>query len=377
MNFNDVIGQDGVIQRLRQQAQADRLPHAMMLAGPEGSGKMAIALALGRLLLCKQPTADGQPCEQCSGCRMTAAWAHPDLHFSFPVIKKKSTAQPGSDDYITQWREQLAETPYFSPAVRLRRLGGEKEQMQHFVGESEALQQKLSLKSSQGGRRVIIQWMPEKMPEATANKLLKLIEEPPSHTHFILLSAQPDAVLGTMQSRTQRMYVQPLSEQEIQKALVQRHGVEPQQAARLAHLAQGSMTRALKQLQGEGDEAEFLESFISLMRLSYMRRIKDMRQWADQTAAMGRERQKQLLQYCQRMVRENFILNFRREGTLNYMTQQESQFSQRFSPFINERNVISIMQELEACERDIEQNVNAKMVFFDFAIKLIILLKQN
>ncbi len=113
------------------------------------------------------------------------------------------------------------------------------------------------------------------------------------------------------------------------------------------------------------------------MRLSYMRRIKDMRQWADQTAAMGRERQKLLLQYCQRMVRENFILNFRREGTLNYMTPQESQFSQRFSPFINERNVIPIMQELEACERDIEQNVNAKMVFFDFAIKLIILLKQN
>lgn len=375
MQFKEVIGHADVIKRLRAQALADRLPHALMLSGPQGTGKMALALALARLLVCKSPTVQGEPCETCASCRMSAAWAHPDLHFSFPVIKKKSSDQPVSDDFIEAWREQLTETPYFSQTDWLRRLGGENEQMQHFVGESDALQRKLSLKSSQGGRRVVVQWLPEKMPEATANKLLKLIEEPPSHTHFILVSDQPDAVLGTIQSRTQRMYVSPLSEEEIAQALVQRYGTAPDEALRLGHLAQGSMTRALKQHEGEGEEALYLDIFISLMRLSYMRQVKDMRAWTDRVAALGRERQKHFLQYCQRMIRENFVLNFGLEHQLNYMTQAESQFSQRFAPFINERNVIAIMDALADCERDIEQNVQAKMVFFDFSVKLTILLK--
>lgn len=375
VQFKDVIGHEDAIRRLRQQVLTDRLPHALMLSGPQGTGKMALALALARLLVCKSPTADGEPCEACPGCRMSAAWTHPDLHFSFPVIKKKATDQPVSDDFLEAWREQLLQTPYFSQDDWLRRLGGENEQMQHFVGESDALQRKLSLKSSQGGRRVVVQWLPEKMPEATANKLLKLIEEPPSHTHFILVSDRPDAVLGTIQSRTQRMHIGPLGETEIAQALVQRHGTEPDEARHLAHLAQGSMTRALKQHEGEGEESLYLDIFISLMRLSYMRQVKEMRAWTERVAALGRERQKHFLQYCQRMIRENFILNFGLESRLNYMTAAESRFSQRFAPFINERNVIDIMEALSDCERDIEQNVQARMVFFDFSVKLTILLK--
>lgn len=376
MNFSDVIGQSNVIARLRQQFATDRIPHAMLLCGPDGCGKMAVALAFSRILLCKHPTVEGHPCEVCSSCRMSAQWTHPDLHFSFPVIKKKSSDQPVSDDFLEQWRAQLLEGPYFSSADWLLRLGGEKEQMQHFVAESDALQKKLNIKSSQGGRRVIIQWMPEKMPEATANKLLKLIEEPPSLTYFILLSSRPDEILGTIQSRTQRIQMPPLGEDDIAQALVLRGQINANEAHRLAHLAQGSMTRAMKLLGGGMEEASFLELFMRLMRLSYMRRIKDMRQWSDEVSALGRERQKHFLQYCQRMIRENFMLNFQQEAVLNYMTVEESRFSQRFSPFVNERNVIAIMNELADCERDIEQNVNAKMVFFDFAIKLIILLKQ-
>ncbi len=379
MNWDDIVGQKGVRERLVSQTFGDHLPHALMLAGPSGSGKLGIALALSRLLLCQHPSADGQPCEECPGCRMTAGWAHPDLHFSFPVIKKKSTDQPVSDDYLPAWRKQIGEGHYFSEADWLRRLGGEKEQMQIFVGEADALQQKLSLRSSQGGRRVVVQWLPERMPETTANKLLKLIEEPPSHTHFLLVSDRPDDVLGTIQSRTQRITVPPIAEADIAAALQEPRlggtlsGNAPE-AQRLAHLAQGSMTRALRLQAGEGDEAEYLELFKSLMRTAYGRKIKQMREWVDQVAPLGRERQRQLLQYCQRQIRENFILNFHQPSRLNYLSQDEAAFAQRFAPFVHERNILTITQLLSDAERDISQNVNARMVLLDMIMQLTVAL---
>ena len=374
MNFSHIIGQERVKARLLQQAQTDRLPHALMLAGPEGTGKLALALALGRHLLCDHPSGDA-PCEQCPSCRMSATWAHPDLHFSFPVIKKKSTDQPVSDDFLPQWREQLAHTPYFSPAGWLARLGAENQQLQHYVGESDSLQQKLALKASQGGRRVVIQWLPEKMPEATANKLLKLIEEPPARTHFILVSAEPDQVLGTIQSRTQRISVPPLAEDEIRDALQSRQALPPEQARHVAHLALGSWARAQELLLPGGEEREYFDLFVSVMRLAYTRKVKDMRQWSEQVAKMGRERQKSLLAYSQRLVRENFMYNFPAAAQLTYLSHQEADFAQKFARFIHERNIIPLMETLADCERDIEQNVNPRMVFFDLSIKLILLLK--
>ena len=373
--FGDVAGQTVARRHLVGLMQADRLPHALMLCGPQGAGKMALALALSRSLLCQHPTDAGEPCGTCPGCRMTAAWSHPDLHFSFPVIKKKSTDMPLSDDYITQWREMLSAGPYFTQAQWLSRLGGEKEQMQHFVGEADALQQKLSLRSSQGGRRVVVMWLPERMGEATANKLLKLIEEPPSLTHFLLVSDQPDQVLGTIQSRTQRLAIPPLAEQEIAETLIKKHGTDAAEAARIGHLAQGSMTRAQAMLQGEeGPDAEWLELFKQLMRTAYGRQIKQMRAWADVAAGLGRERQRSLLHYCQRMVRESFILNFRQPQRLNYLSVDEQVFLSRFAPFVHERNVIGITNLLADAERDIEQNVNARMVMTDVVMRLTVLL---
>lgn len=375
LTFGDVAGQTAAKHHLVGLMLADRLPHALMLAGPSGAGKMALALALSRSLLCQRPTAGGEPCGCCPGCRMTAGWTHPDLHFSFPVIKKKSTDQPLSDDYLAQWRGMLADGPYFTQADWLGRLGGEKEQMQHFVGEADSLQQKLSLRSSQGGRRVVVMWLPERMGEATANKLLKLVEEPPSGTHFLLVSDEPDRVLGTIQSRTQRLQVPPLGEEDVAQTLVQRYGTEAGEAARIGHLAQGSMTRALALMRGqEGAEAEWLELFKQLMRTAYGRQIKEMRAWADTAAALGRERQRSLLQYCQRMVRESFILNFRQPKRLNYLSVDEQVFLSRFAPFVHERNVIGITRLLDEAERDIEQNVNARMVMTDVVMRLTVLL---
>ena len=374
MTFRDIIGQEEIIGQLVAQVHQGRLPHALMLCGPAGSGKLAIALALARYLLCEHPE-DGEPCGQCHACRMTAQWSHPDLHFSFPIIKGKSNEQPISDDRLTEWREQISRTPYFTPNDWLAALKGENQQLQFYVGESDSLQKKLSLKASQGGYRVVVVWLPEKMPPATANKLLKLIEEPPSKTHFLMVSQEPDQVLGTILSRTQRINVPALSEATIAQALIERHGLSDSLAQNLAHIAQGNYTLAVQLTEEDSDRREYFDLFVEMMRLCYMRKIMELRQWAERVSAMGRERQKHMLEYCQRLIRENFIYNFRHPD-LNYMTEGEAQFAKNFARFINERNVIPIMDEFAACQTDIEQNVNAKMVFFDLVIKIIVLLKQ-
>ncbi len=376
MNFADVVGQENVKQILRRQVDAGRLPHALLLHGPQGAGKLPLALALSRYLLCQNPSG-GEPCEECPSCKMSQVWAHPDMHFSFPVIKKKSTDETTSDDYLTQWRELMDGGPYFQPQEWLTKIGTQNQQMQIYVFESDLLRQKLSLRSSQGGRRVILMWLPERMNAECANKLLKLLEEPPSHTHFIMVSQEPEMVLPTIRSRAQHIYVPPIAQQEISDALQSQLGLDAEDADYLAHLAQGNFTAALQQAQDpKGDEGQEFELFVSMMRLAYTRKIKDMTAWSDRVARMGRETQKHLLRYFQRMVRESFVHNFHRQEELNYMTRAESDFAVRFAPFVNERNVAAISDELALCERDIEGNVSARMVFLDLIIKLTLLLKQ-
>ena len=371
--MKEMVGQEEIVGRLTEMVDQGRLPHALMLHGPEGSGKLAIALHLARYLLCEYP-ANGQPCGVCHSCRMTEHWQHPDLHFSFPLIKAKSNDAPISDDYITEWREQITTTPYFTANDWLADMHGENQQLQFYVGESDALQKKLSLKASQGSYRVVVIWLPEKMPPATANKLLKLIEEPPSKTHFIMVSQEPDQVLGTIVSRTQLVAVPALPEEVIAQALMEHRGISEQKAHDLAHVAQGSYTQAVKLTEEDNERREYFELFVEMMRLCYMRKAKEMKQWSEQVATMGRERQKHMLEYCQRLVRENFIYNFQNKN-LNYMTEGETEFAKNFARFINERNVIPFMEELASCQTDIEQNVNAKMVFYDLALKVTILLK--
>lgn len=374
LKFSNVIGQHEVKQHLLQMVRENKLPHALMFCGPQGAGKLPLALAFARYLLCDSPSEE-EACQACANCRMTEDWAHPDLHFSFPVYKAKSTDHPVSDDYLQQWRQLVRQNPYFDTELWLEEIKAENQQITFYVQESDALQKKLALKSSQGGRKVVIIWLPEKMSQEVSNKLLKLIEEPPAKTHFLLVSEDPDMVLGTIQSRVQRINVPPLSEEEVKEALVQVHAVPEQTAQQLAHLAQGSMTSALKRMQAGNENREFFELFMQLMRASYGRRIKEMQSWSQEVAAMGREKQKRLLDFSQRLIRENFIYNFHRPE-MTFMSQEEQQFSTRFAPFINERNIIGIMDELSAAQRDIAQNVNARMVFFDFALRMIVLLKQ-
>ena len=365
MNFDNIIGQAETKAKLREMAHGNRIPHALMFCGPKGNGKLPLALAFAKMLLCKDNSDEV----------MLREWAHPDLHFSFPVYKKKSTDHPVSDDFLPQWRELLARKLYFDVEDWLVAIKAENQQIVHYVNESDALQQKLQLKASRGGRRVVIIWLPERMMVQAANKLLKLIEEPPTETYFLLVSEDPEKVLGTIQSRTQRLNIPKLNEEEIAQALNSVHGLREEEAKVAARVAQGSYTAALKRLETENEEKIFFDLFVQLMRMSYMRRIKDMRAWSEQVSDMGRENQKRMLEYCQRLIRENFMFNFKKQELI-YETSEEAAFSTNFARFVNEKNVIPIMEELSLCQRDIEQNVNPRMVFFDFALKMIVLLIQ-
>ena len=374
MFFRDIIGQDEAKQRLIREAKEGKIAHARLFCGPEGIGKLPLAIAYARYLSCQNPGVD-DACGTCPNCMKYNKLAHPDLHFVFPVIKIKSK-DTVSDDFLSEWRELLSQTPYFNLNIWLKEMGAENQQAQIYVKESDEIIRKLNLKSSQGGYKIMIIWLPEKMNVECSNKLLKLLEEPPSQTIFLLVSEEPEMLLTTIQSRTQRFNLYGIEEKQIAQKLIQQYGILEQDAIDIAHRCEGNFLKALETIHLNEENQLFFEMFVSLMRLSYQRKIREMKQWSETMASMGRERQKQFLQYCQRMIRENFIYNFH-ESSITFLNEEERHFSSRFAPFVNERNVIGIMNELSEAQRHIEQNVNARMVFFDFSLKMIVLLVQK
>lgn len=375
MLFKDIVGQKAVKERLIKEVQEGRVAHAQLFTGPEGVGKLPTAIAYARYLLCQNKT-ESDSCGTCLSCRMFNNLSHPDLHFVYPVINKaKPPKKTLCDDIIATWRNFVLENPYFNINHWLSEQGAENQQATIYTAESEEISRKLALKSSQGGYKVLIIWLPEKMQEECSNKILKILEEPPSQTVFLLVSEQPEFLLQTIRSRTQQIDFKRLSSEEIQADLENTKGINSPDAKHIAHLANGSYLNALEAIHINEDKALFFDMFVLLMRLSYQRKVKEIKQWSEQIASWGREKQKNFLLYCQRLVRENFIYNFRIE-VLNYMTDDEQNFSTRFARFINERNVMGIMDELTLAQRQIEQNVNAKMIFFDFGLKMIVLLIQ-
>ena len=379
MRFSEVIGQEEAKNRLKGLVDEGRLPHALMLCGPEGCGKMALALAFATYLLCERHGNADDSCGACRQCLMADKLEHPDLHFTFPTIKLPSMSpehKPVSDDFIRQWRLMLASGPYFSMTQWMEAMGAENQQAIITAGESDELTRKLSLKSSQGGYKVSVIWLPERMNADCANKMLKLIEEPPSQTVFIMVCQEPDRLLDTIRSRTQRIDIKRIDDESIRRALVERRAVGDDTAQRISRMAAGSWLRATEALDAGNENEEFLDLFMMLMRLAYMRRIKDLKKWSDTMLAMGREKQKRFLAYMLRLVRENFMYNFG-QPELNYMTQREEEFSRNFARFIHEGNILQINDLVNLAIRDIGQNANAKIVFFDLSLQMIMLLLKK
>ncbi len=378
MYFRDIVAQETVIQRLLADARKGTVPHALLFSGPEGTGKMQTALAFAHYLLCDNRSQGDDACGHCPACAKMSKLIHPDLHFAFPVINRsKATGRKTiSDDEITRWREFLLAHDYFGYDEWLDALDAGNQQAMIYTDESDSIAQKLQLTSSQGGYKIVIIWLPEKMHITCANKMLKLLEEPPAQTLFILVSDKPEQIIETILSRTQRIEFAPIPTEQIAQRLTgPGYMLEQAQATEIAHLSEGSWLKAIQALRIDAGSAEYLELFMQMMRMAYARRLKELKILSEDLASRGREWQKDFLTYCQRMIRENFINNLRRPE-LVYMTPPEKAFSSKFSPFVNEKNIEGITFELTECQRHIEQNVNAKMVFLDFVLKLILLLKQ-
>ncbi|MBR6370916.1 MAG: DNA polymerase III subunit delta' [Bacteroidaceae bacterium] len=378
MFFRDIVGQQEVIGRLIKDAQAGTVPHALLFCGPEGTGKLQTAIAFSRYLLCRDKGTGTESCGTCPSCVKMDKLVHPDLHFVFPVVNKSKTASRStiSDDEIGTWREFVLENRYFGFEDWMNAIDAENKQARIFVTESESITSKLSLKSVEGGYKIVIIWHAEKMKAECANSLLKLLEEPPAGTVFILVSDTPEQMLETIVSRTQKIEFKRIPTAEIEVSLTgPGYGLDSGNARKIAHFSGGSWLKAVKALRINAESEEFLDYFMQLMRFTYARKLKELKSWSENMAAGGREWQKRFLEYCQRMIRENFICNFH-EPELNYMTEREEQFSIRFAPYVNEKNIIGLMNVISDAQRDIEQNVNSKMIFFDLSLKIIMLMKQ-
>jgi DNA polymerase-3 subunit delta' len=301
--------------------------------------------------------------------------AHPDLHFVFPIVSKKEKKKEVCDDYLPEWRAFLKGQVYFGMNEWLEAMDAGNSQAIIYSKESDEIFRKLSLRIYEATYRILLVWLPEKMHATCANKLLKIIEEPPANTAILMVSEEPDMVLGTIQSRAQRVNARGIRQGDMVEALINKEMLEPEPAKEIAHLAGGSYLKALELISINEENAFYLEQFKEMMRNSWARNVKGMKTSADLLAGIGRERQKNFFAYCQHLIRENFMYRFQSDE-LNYMNRKEAEFATKFAPYVNERNVFELMDELAKAERHIIQNVNAKMVFFDLALRITVFIRR-
>jgi DNA polymerase-3 subunit delta' len=376
MLFKEIIGQQEVKTRLLQMVKDDRTPHALMLFGPHGTGKLSLAVAMAQYLACADRGIDDS-CGTCPSCIKFNKLVHPDLHFVVPVLKTaKITKDPVSDHFMEEWRDAFLNNNYLNENQWYEAIGAENKQ--GIINKEEALQiiKKLGFKPYESDYRMMVVWLPEKMNQAAANKLLKLIEEPPAGTLILMVSENTDRILPTILSRTQLLHVPPLTESEIREGLTNLDGTDNALIEDAVRKCNGNYNMALQTLQEDENILLYFELFTTLMRLSYSRSIIEINDWVDKVAGIGRERQKQLLDYALRLLRENFVLHLDHES-LNYMSLKEAEFSKRFSPFIHKGNIHHLVDSFHEAGNHIEANGNPRIILMDLSIKVIRLLMQK
>ena len=369
MYFRNVIGLNDVKQHLIDSVHRGFVPHARMFYGPEGVGKLPLAIAYARYLNCsKRGIKDA--CGECPSCHKFDKLAHPDLHFVFPVVKSKV-----SDDYLPQWREFLKKHAYFNINQWLSYIGAENAQGYIYSKESDEIIRKLNLKVYEAPYKVMVIWLPEKMNITCSNKLLKLIEEPPANTIFLLISEDSESVLPTISSRCQPISIRAIEKDEMVAALSNNFELSVDESNSIAHIANGSYTSALQMIESSGDNRYLFQLFVNMMRASVSGNIKAIKEAANEIAGIGREMQKSFISYSLKMFREYFITNLG-EPAMVYLNDYEEQFGERFSPFINEKNIEEFNDEFSLAYRQIEQNGNGKIIFLELCLRATLLLRK-
>ncbi len=375
MTFSSIPGQSEIIGKLIRSVKEERVSHAQLLTGPEGCGSLALALAYAQFVSCEKRS-ETDSCGTCKSCVKYEKMIHPDLHFVFPVVKGKKVAEPVSDNYIAEWREFVKKSPYFSINDWFDSIEVGNAQGMIFASEASEIIKKLSLKTFESDFKTMIIWLPERMHHATANKLLKMIEEPPEKTLFLLVCEEYDKVIPTILSRCQLITVPSFSNEEIKGYLRSTFGTTESKSSDIARIANGNIIRAINLCKIDESSANNLDSFKKLMRFAWKRDILSLIEWSEELASTGRESQKNYITFSLRLLRENLMLTLQQlQNNIVFLAGEEADFSEKFHPFINKSNIYPLVNEFNQAYSHIEANGNAKIVFLDLALNVTKLIK--
>ncbi len=374
MNFGQIPGNNNVKKQLSIAVEHDRISHAHLFCGDDGSSNLAMAWAFAKYLSC-QDRKESDSCGQCSACLKQSKLSHPDVHWVFPVTTGKG-ANPTSDMFIEDFRSFMLEQPFPYELDWNQKIGAANKQAFIGVKESSELAKKMILKPYEGSYRIVIIWLAHKMHAPAANKLLKLLEEPPEKTIFILVTSEKGQLLDTILSRVQSTDISAINDHEMNNYLNLNFELETSKRERIMLLSSGNLGQAIKMCQDQDRSVSLAPLFQSWMRISYAAKIPELSRWIDSFVKLGREEQKEFIQYGLHMVRECLVYNFG-PSQLQRLNDQELSFSKKFAPFINENNAESIIEEFESAFAHITRNASTKIVFMDLSLRLVLLLRTK
>ena len=375
MQFSEILGQEHIKNHLTQSANLGRIPHAQLFIGPEGSGTLPMAIAYAQYILCSNTNGENNGENQACNLKFQKL-SHPDLHFAYPTVSTDSVkTKPKSIDFIAEWRTFTTQNPYGGLFEWYAVLGVQNKQGEIRVDDATEILKSLSLKSYEGGHKIMIIWMADKLNIAASNKLLKLLEEPPEKTIFILISENEEDIIQTIRSRCQILHFNGLSETVVADALVSRENIDLKLAAKIAHQAQGNYNVALHLVHDNSDDYPFEEWFVTWVRAAFKAKgnaaaIQDLILWSEKIASLGRETQKKFLQFCIEMFRQALLLNYEAPKLVYFEPKVEKFKLENFAPFVNGNNIHDIFKELSDAMYHIERNGNAKIILTDLSIKL-------
>jgi DNA polymerase-3 subunit delta' len=376
MLLKEVIGQQKIKEQLIKTVKEQRISHSQLFLGPEGSGNLALAIAYAQYICCTNKE-DGESCNECPSCTKYQKLIHPDLHFVFPVNTTNEIAEkPVSDNFIAKWRASVLENPYLEINQWYDIIGIENKQGLISIYESKAIISKLNLKSFESDYKIMIIWHPEKMNAPAANKLLKMIEEPPAKTIFLLVTNSTENILPTILSRSQIVKIPKIEDIKLAAFIKKKYELPDKKIDEIINLSNGSYLKALEIINNSEEYETNLEKFIQLMRLCYGKKIPEILEWIDDMVSTGRESQKSFLIYSLAIIRKNLLLSLKQDKVA-YLTEKENDFSKKFHHFINDSNASQISDEINKAYTDIERNAYGKIVFLDLSFKLIKLIRNQ
>lgn len=382
MLFSEILGQNHIKSHLTKSADAGRIPHAQLFVGPEGSGTLPTAIAYAQYILCGNKNSENTNGNDACNLKFKNI-SHPDLHFAFPVTTNdKVKRHPVSKHFLEEWRQLIDQQPYGNLFDWYKMLGVDNKQGQIGVDEALDIVKSLSLKSYEGGHKVMLIWMAEKMNIAASNKLLKLIEEPPEKTIFILITEDEEQIISTIRSRCQVLHFPRLPEVIITEALVKKYNIDESVANKIAQQSNGNFNKACDLVYQDSEDIQFEKWFIAWVRTAFKAKgnksaIRELIAWSEEIAKTGRETQKQFLHFCINYFRQAMLLNYKANELVYLEPKSESFKLEKFAPFVHDSNIMEITQELQDAIYHIERNGNSKIILTDLSIKLTRLLHKK